>query len=748
VIVMDGRRVDLARARREAKALLSAARAGDAAARERVLAARPAAADADALRLADAQLAVARELGARSWPALVRDAQARAMARGERARTLVEWATSGRRDGAETLLALDPGLAREALDAALVLGDNARVVAALADDRGAASRALGVHGWEPLLYVAYSAFLGDERTDGLVACAEALLGAGADPNAAREDDGYGRMTALHGAAGLAHEPRMTALLLDAGADPDDGRSLRSAAGAADPACLELLLEAGARVYGAMALAHAAQRGSLRTARLLLERGPRQWGERENALQWAVRPEASEEILWLLVEHGAELEASFDGSGRTPYGVAVRSGRGDLAELLASLGAQRRAEPLDELVGACLAADGPTARRLAAEHPEAVRLLRTAEAGLIAGWAANGRREAVEVLLDLGVPVDARGPGGLTALQEATACDDPELVALLLERGADPGKRAPVDGPHDGEPPRGADPGKRAPVDGPHDGEPPRGGRGRATTGRRREADEPPYGELGWVAEEAYLRLLAGSPLAATRPCGDGIAAMTGVDSNSENGVACSRIDGDVEATIADTLRWLTDHDAPAQWLLADPVAPSDLRERLVAAGAQPERSAVVMGAVLDRLALGDPLPAGFEIVAVRDEAALRAWAEVVEPAEPRARAVEVLASLGLGADAPLQHRLARSGGEVLGAASFLLHGETVLGRELTVVAPERRGGIGRALVQAGAREAIAAGARVALVGPTPDTVAFYRLLGFALRPWPRDRSFYLPLPRG
>jgi ankyrin repeat protein/GNAT superfamily N-acetyltransferase len=709
VIVMDGRRVDLARARREAKALLSAARAGDAAARERVLAARPAAAAADALRLADAQLAVARELGARSWPALVRDAQARAMARGERARTLVEWATSGRRDDAEALLALDPGLAREALDAALVLGDNERVGAALAGDPGAASRALGVRGWEPLHYVAYTAFLGGERTDGLVACAEALLGAGADPNAAREDDEYDRMTALHGAAGLAHEPRMTALLLDAGADPDDGPSLRSAAGAEDPACLELLLEAGARVYGAMALAHAAQRGSLRTTRLLLERGPRQWGERENALQWAVRPEASQEMLRLLVEHGADLEASFDGSGRTPYGLAVRSGRGDLAELLASLGAQRRAEPLDQLVGACLAADGPTARRLAAEHPGAVRLLRTAEAGLLAGWAANGRREAVEVLLDLGLPIDARGPSGLTALQEATACDDAELIARLLERGADPGKRAPVDGPHDGE---------------------------------------PPYGELGWAAEEAYLRLLATSPVAGRRPCGDGVAVVTGVESNTENGVACSRIDGDVDVTIADTLRWLTEHGAPAQWLVADPVAPSDLRERLVAAGAQPERTAVVMGAVLARLALDDPRPPGLEIVPVRDEAALRAWSEVVEPAEPRARAVEVLASLGLGTDAPLQHRLARRGGEVLGAASFLLHGETVLGRQLTVVAPERREGIGRALVQAGAREAIAAGARVALVGPTPDTVAFYRLLGFALRPWPRDRSFYLPLPRG
>ena len=131
-----------------------------------------------------------------------------------------------------------------------------------------------------------------------------------------------------------------------------------------------------------------------------------------------------------------------------------------------------------------------------------------------------------------------------------------------------------------------------------------------------------------------------------------------------------------------------------------------------------------------------------------DRVRIRAWAEVVQPAEPRARPVEVLASLGLGADAPLQHRVARRDGAIVGAASFFTHGDTVLGQQLAVVASEQRVGIGRALAQACAREALPAGARVALVEPTPDTVAFYRLLGFALRPWPRDRSFYLPLPRG
>ena len=221
---------------------------------------------------------------------------------------------------------------------------DARAPRGLARDPAAATRTVGARDWQPLLYVAYSAFLGGERTDGLLACAEALLAAGADPDAAWEDAEYDRMTALHGAAGVAHEPRLTALLLARGADPDDGRSLRFAAGAADPACLVQLLDAGATVRGAMALAHAAQRGRLRTARVLLERGPVQWGERENALQWAVRPEASPEMLQLLVKHGADVEASFDGSGRTPLRRrgALRPARPGRAPRLAGRAAPRRA----------------------------------------------------------------------------------------------------------------------------------------------------------------------------------------------------------------------------------------------------------------------------------------------------------------------------------------------------------------------------------------------------------------------
>jgi GNAT superfamily N-acetyltransferase len=91
-----------------------------------------------------------------------------------------------------------------------------------------------------------------------------------------------------------------------------------------------------------------------------------------------------------------------------------------------------------------------------------------------------------------------------------------------------------------------------------------------------------------------------------------------------------------------------------------------------------------------------------------------------------------------------QLRIARRDGRAIGVASFFVDREVVLGQHVGVLAQERRGGVGRALVQACARDARAAGARVAVLGPTPETIGFYRLLGAVLRPALRDRTYYLP----
>ena len=92
------RRIDLERARRDAKALLRAARGGDAEALERLRANR-------APRLADAQQAVARELGEPSWAALVHRVEADVAAAVD---DILELVTAGEHHAAITLARAHP----------------------------------------------------------------------------------------------------------------------------------------------------------------------------------------------------------------------------------------------------------------------------------------------------------------------------------------------------------------------------------------------------------------------------------------------------------------------------------------------------------------------------------------------------------------------------------------------------------------------------------------------------------------
>jgi ribosomal protein S18 acetylase RimI-like enzyme len=67
--------------------------------------------------------------------------------------------------------------------------------------------------------------------------------------------------------------------------------------------------------------------------------------------------------------------------------------------------------------------------------------------------------------------------------------------------------------------------------------------------------------------------------------------------------------------------------------------------------------------------------------------------------------------------------------------------DTLYGLHLAVAPAARRSGIGSALIHHVLSET---SARAAVLGPTPETIAFYRRFGFQLRPYLRERSFYLP----
>ena len=186
--------------------------------------------------------------------------------------------------------------------------------------------------------------------------------AGADPNATFTNE-YGEMSTLYGAAGVVHDPEVTRVLLEAGADPSDGESVYHSVEAEDPACLRMLLEHGAETRGTNGLAHALDYDRIEPVRLLLEFGA---DPNEGALlAHAVRRGRGPEFLELLAEHGAELDRQGgetwrgDVPLRTAYAHAMLRGRDDCAAALERLGASTELDPADGFVAAVARDERPT-----------------------------------------------------------------------------------------------------------------------------------------------------------------------------------------------------------------------------------------------------------------------------------------------------------------------------------------------------------------------------------------------------
>jgi ankyrin repeat protein len=429
VIVMVDR-IDVGQARRRAKELLRAARAGDPGALERMRADR-------APRLADAQHAVAHDLGFSSWPALVNAVNAAAGDRAQRRERLVRAAFHGRRDRVDALLEADPGLSDAGLDVALMLGDDVRVGAALEADPGLVSREVDGVGRRPLSCVCFSTYLAPDspRVEGALRCVRLLLDAGADPDETHRNE-YGDMPVLYGAAGVAHNVEAARMLLDAGANPDDNESVYHSCETRDHACLQLLLDRGAAVRGTNAVAHMVDYDDLEGLRLLLDRGgfgpddPLSGGLVHHALLRGRSPET----FVLLAEYGAPLDVP-DDEGVTPYAKAVRKGRLDVAEAIAALGGRTDVDPLYELLGAVMRGDDDRVRELLEADPSLPSRMEAGDRELLPMCASGGHDETVVRLLELGVPIDAPGQEGGTALHYAAWWAEPDTVALLLARGA-------------------------------------------------------------------------------------------------------------------------------------------------------------------------------------------------------------------------------------------------------------------------------------------------------------------------
>jgi ankyrin repeat protein len=463
-------RLNLDHLKKQAKQLIRLYRSRDAAAMARFRSTLPEAAglsDEDlssrGLRLHDAQSCVAREHGFASWPDLKRYVEVQAVAREARAVRILRWLqliyrgdvsnTSGRanlRVGLR-MLAEDPGLVAGDPYLACAIGDEDALRQATQADPSWVNLSGGPLQMPPLFAVAHSGLLRvEEFRERLHGSARLLIAAGADvnqriysrwpPASLETPDMRYPLSTLYGAAGANHDVVLTRLLLDAGADPDDGESLYHSL--ENPACTRLLLEYGARIAESNAIYRAIDLEDETALKLLLAHGgdPNEparnapltdWG---SPLAWAIYRRRPNHVRALL-DAGADLSCSTQ-EGLSPYRLALQFG---LTEAAALLRAQTDAPDVtdeERFVAACARGDEAEARAMASRRPDLPAALSTAQLRLLPDMTAAGADDVVRLMVSLGWPIAVRGGDwDASALNLAVFRGDAALTRFLLERGA-------------------------------------------------------------------------------------------------------------------------------------------------------------------------------------------------------------------------------------------------------------------------------------------------------------------------
>ena len=454
---------DLEQLKRRAKQWLRRARSGDPEALTQLRTYHPRgaelAADPGRLRLADAQLGLARAYNFPSWPKLrshlelvrpLRRNPHRVPEQTDPADELVRLAclTYGadsrlRPVQASAMLEATPVLAGATVWAAAATGSVADLRRFLAEEPGRVYAEGGPHQWPPLLYACYSRVPDAPPAHSSLECVRLLLAAGADPDAGYLWEGLAPpFTALTGAFGggedRANQPphqhalELARLLLDAGADPNDGQALYNRMFEASDDHLRLLF-----AYG---LGHG-------------DGGPwrRRLGDRQQSpgemladqLVWAVQAGRTGRVA-LLLEQGVDPNPPGGHpthESRSAYAWAQATGSTETMALLAAAGARPPAtapDPVDRLLAAALAGQVDTVR---AAPPDLLAEARRRRPGAVEEAVELRRPDAIRLLVEAGFSV--HGHQGTTPLHSAAHEGDLELARLLVGLGADPDRPDPA-----------------------------------------------------------------------------------------------------------------------------------------------------------------------------------------------------------------------------------------------------------------------------------------------------------------
>jgi ankyrin repeat protein len=419
---------NLEQQRKLAKDLIRAARDGDPAALTRIRAVRPdAAAPPRSLKLADAQLAVAREGGFESWPTLVADLQERDV------KAFCDALCAGDIPRTQQLLA-SAHVRKRINDPMFDFGQRAAHIAA---KNATMLRTLIAAGadvnmksdWENGPYTVLDN--ADEDT------ARFLMAHGAKltPNVAARLGWLDELrTLVHADGALVHarggdgqqplhEARTVAIadfLLDRGAGVDvrciDHQSTPAQYALADrPDVCRHLLERGATPDIFMA----ARLGDVRLATRLLDTDPECVAARINEPGYPPVPPFNI-YCWSI------------GFSMSPHEVALKFDHRDVHDLLAA-----RSPARVRFLNALVTADEHAANAVLAEDPSLLRSLTRQDHAHLAQAIFDERFDAADLMLTLGFDPAAPGVDGGTALHAACWVGSVRMVERLLARGGVP-----------------------------------------------------------------------------------------------------------------------------------------------------------------------------------------------------------------------------------------------------------------------------------------------------------------------
>jgi ankyrin repeat protein len=371
--------------------------------------------------------------------------------------------SSGTLERAEAVLAAHPEVASSDIRTAAILGDAAAVRRFLVLDAHDATAKGGPYGWDALTHLCFSRYLRLDRarSDGFVASAKALLDAGASANTGWMEVDHEPHpeweSAIYGAAGLAQHPELTRLLLERGADPNDGETPYHVVETYDNTVLKILVESGKLNDTSLTtlLLRKADWHDYEGIKWLLEHGAdpnraTHWGR--TAFHHALLRDNSISIIEALLEHGADPTLFAErpntrqtaGPAMSGVAMAARRGRGDVLELMERRGIAIELQGVERLIAACARNVSAKVRTIAEQEPELVRELVAQGGKLLAEFAGVGNTDGVRHQLDLGVNVSALTEDGdpyfdvaknSTALHSAAWRAWPSTVKFLLEHGA-------------------------------------------------------------------------------------------------------------------------------------------------------------------------------------------------------------------------------------------------------------------------------------------------------------------------